>query len=210
VETALDYLNEFDIQPGPKGVLEIANKGRGDLAVWLAKFCKIGAEIGVARGEYSECLMNANPTMKLYGVDPHTTYGGYKDYALNSTMHKLRDEAHARLDRFPGYEFVEKFSMDAVKDFEDESLDFVYIDANHDGPHVTEDVTEWAKKVRKGGVVSGHDYGRVRSLTDRYDVVNSVNRYAAENGIQLYIWGLNGKLPHTIRDNIRSWMFIKS
>lgn len=209
MQNARDFLSEFDIQDGPRGELEIANKGRGDLAVWLAKFSKVGAEIGVARGEYSEALMKANPTQTLYGVDPYTTYKEYKDYALNSTMLKLRDEAHERLKEYPNYVWVEKFSMDAVKDFEDESLDWVYIDANHDGPHVTEDVREWAKKVRKGGVVSGHDYGRVRSLTDRYDVVNSVNRYAEENGIQLYIWGANGKIPGTIRDNIRSWMFIK-
>lgn len=206
---AKELLKEYEIHPGDRGVLEIANKGRGDLAEYLAKFCKIGAEIGVASGKYSECLMQANPTMKLYGVDPHTVYSGYKDYALNSTMRKLRDEAHQRLDKYPGYEFVEKFSVDAAKDFQDESLDFVYIDANHDYDNVKLDVTEWAKKVRKGGVVSGHDYGRVRSITDRYDVIRAVDDYVRENNIQLYIWGLNGKLPGTIRDNIRSWMFLK-
>lgn len=207
---ALELLKEFPVEPGAEGVFEISDKGRGDLAELLAKFAKVGAEVGVAGGRYSETLMKANPTMKLYGVDPHTVYSEYKDYALNSTMRKLKEEAHSRLDKYPGYEFVEKFSMDAVKDFEDESLDFVYIDANHADPWVTEDVTEWAKKVRKGGIVSGHDYARVRSIADRYDVVNAVNRYAKENGIQLYIWGLNSKAdPTLVRDNIRSWSFCK-
>lgn len=210
MKDANDFLDEFDIRPGPNDVLEIANKGRGDLAVWLAKFCKVGAEIGVASGRYSNNLMSANPDLKLYGVDSYAVYGGYKDYALKSTMAKLRQEAHDRLAKYPNYVWVEKFSMDAVKDFEDESLDFVYIDANHADPYVTEDITEWAKKVCKGGVVSGHDYARVRSITDRYDVVNAVNRYAEANGVQVYIWGLNGKADRTlIRDTIRSWMFIK-
>ena len=48
--------------------------------------------------------------------------------------------------------------MDAVKDFENESLDFVYIDGDHNFRHTAEDVYEWSKKVRKGGAVAGHDY----------------------------------------------------
>lgn len=207
---AQDLLSEFDIQPGAEGVLEIANKGRGDLADWLAKFAKVGAEVGVAGGKYSRRLMDANPYMKLYGVDPYTVYGGYKDYALKSTMERIKNEAHERLKDYPTYEFVEKFSMDALADFADGSLDFVYIDANHADPWVTQDITEWAKKVRKGGVVSGHDYARVQSIADRYDVVNAVNRYGKANGIQIYIWGLNSKEdPTLIRDNIRSWCFLK-
>jgi hypothetical protein len=154
--------------------------------------------------------MLANPTLELYGVDPHQTYSEYKDYALNSTMRRIKAEAHERLDQYPTYHFVEKFSMDALEDFEDESLDFVYIDANHADPWVTEDITEWAKKVRKGGVVSGHDYARVRSIADRYDVVNAVTRYAEKNGIQIYIWGLESKADRTLkREPIRSWMFLK-
>lgn len=207
---ANDLLGDFDIRPGQRGVLEIANKGRGDLADWLATFCTVGAEVGVAAGAYSERLMQAKPDLRLYGVDPHTTYAEYKDYALKSTMQKLEDDAHARLDKYPSYTFVKKFSMDAVKDFDDESLDFVYIDANHEDPWVTQDITEWSKKVRKGGVVAGHDYARVRAIADRYDVIKAVTKYAQDNGIQIYVWGLESKEdPTLIRDNIRSWMYIK-
>ncbi len=205
-------LEGFDVRPGPPSVqvLEIANKGRGDLANWLGTWAKRGAEIGVAYGYYSAELMEANPTLELYGIDPYVTYGGYKDYALKATLDKLEESAHALLDKYPTYHFVKKFSMDAVKDFEDESLDFVYIDANHEDPYVTDDITQWAKKVRKGGVVSGHDYGRVRSITDRYEVLQAVNRYVAANGIQLYVWGLNSKEDRSlIRDTIRSWMFMR-
>src|SRR3990167_166244 len=145
---------------GPEGVIEIADTGRDDLAKFMTEDATVGVEVGVAFGGYSDVLMKSNPDMKLYGVDSYTTYKGYKDYALNSTMRKLKEDAHALLDKYPNYTFVEKFSMDAVKDFEDESLDFVYIDANHGEPYVTDDITQWAKKVKSGGVVSGHDYGR--------------------------------------------------
>src|SRR3990167_7099380 len=122
---AKDLLGEFDIRPGNWDVLEIANVGRGELADWLAKFAKRGAEVGVAYGKYSERIMRANPTLEMYGIDAYTVYSQYKDYALKSTMRTLKEDAHRRLDKYPNYHFIEKFSMDAVKDFEDESLDFV-------------------------------------------------------------------------------------
>ena len=208
---ASELLGKYDIQPGPRGVLEISNASRQDLARFLADIgCKVGAEIGVASGRYSRDLMAANPSLKLYGVDPYTVYEGYKDYALNSTMEKLKAEAHARLDEFPTYEFVYKFSEEALKDFEDESLDFVYIDANHEEPYVTQDIEGWSKKVKKGGVVSGHDYSRVRSITDRYEVVHAVDSFAERHGVQIYIWGLNSKFdPTLVREPIRSWMYIR-
>jgi len=55
-------------------------------------------------------------------------------------------------------EIIKATSMDAVKTFADESLDFVYIDANHNYEFVRDDIREWSKKVRKGGIVCGDDY----------------------------------------------------
>ncbi len=45
----------------------------------------------------------------------------------------------------------------------DESLDFVYIDADHRFDYVMEDLIAWGRKVRKGGIISGHDYYRFRN-----------------------------------------------
>ena len=53
---------------------------------------------------------------------------------------------------------VKAFSMDAVRDVLPESLDFVYIDGNHSFDWVMQDIIEWSKRVRPGGIVSGHDY----------------------------------------------------
>jgi cephalosporin hydroxylase len=46
-----------------------------------------------------------------------------------------------------------------IKDqYEDESLDFVYIDANHSYDGVIKDLQDWYPKIKKGGMISGHDY----------------------------------------------------
>ena len=48
--------------------------------------------------------------------------------------------------------------MDALGDFKDRSLDFVYIDGLHDFDNVMMDLIGWNRKVRSGGIISGHDY----------------------------------------------------
>ena len=48
--------------------------------------------------------------------------------------------------------------MQAVDLFQNESLDFIYIDARHDYKAVWDDLEAWFPKLRKGGLFSGHDY----------------------------------------------------
>ena len=55
-------------------------------------------------------------------------------------------------------EFVRKTSMDALDDFEDKSLDFVYIDGDHQFDYVMTDLIFWNRKVKSGVIVALHDY----------------------------------------------------
>jgi hypothetical protein len=55
---------------------------------------------------------------------------------------------------------VRKSSEDAVKDYKDESLDFVFIDAGHEYEDVIKDINYWLPKVKKGGILAGHDYSQ--------------------------------------------------
>ena len=50
-------------------------------------------------------------------------------------------------------------SVEAARLFDDESLDFVFIDGSHDYASVCADITAWLPKVRPGGVLAGDDYG---------------------------------------------------
>ena len=121
---------------------------------------KVGAEIGVANGLYSKALCSRIPGLKLYCIDPWTSYDAYVEHHDAIGQEILDDCYNVALERLKPYncQFVRKFSMDAVKDFEDESLDFVFIDGNHSFRYVIDDIDEWSKKVRKGGIVSGHDF----------------------------------------------------
>lgn len=204
----LKYItNKYNLDIKDKRLIEIPNVGRDNLASLLYELdFKNGIEVGVASGEYLSVLCGRNPQMQFSGVDVWLPYEGYTDYMKQSTFDTLKETAVKRLIPFSNYNFIEKFSIDAVKDFEDNSLDFVYIDSNHSDPYVTEDITEWSKKIRSGGIVAGHDYVQAKNI----DVVDAITKYTKKNNIKpLFVLGAYHKASGEIRDNTRSWMFVK-
>jgi len=156
---------------------------------------KYGAEIGVLEGRYSEILCQKIPGLKLLCID---------DWKLRITHPKMK-RAKALLAPYDAT-CIRKTSMDAVKDVQDESLDFVFIDAGHHPDLVREDIREWTKKVRKGGIVSGHDYYEHTHIDN--DVMGPVNEYIKETGYQLQIIDWDKENP--VRDDRQPcWFFIK-
>ena len=64
---------------------------------------------------------------------------------------------------------IKSLSWDGAKNYEDGSLDFVFIDAAHDYESVTKDLNAWYSKIKNGGIISGHDY---RQSMGVYSAVN--------------------------------------
>lgn len=194
-------------------VLEISNFGRKQLRQLLHELdFKVGVEIGVAAGWNASQIMNYNPQMKLYGVDPYVGYRGYTDYTRESTFNELKREAHERLDKYPNFEFIQEFSVDALRRFEDNSLDFVYLDGNHGEPFISQDINEWYKKLRPGGILAGHDYTRTRGAEGRppkNDTIQATQKFAKENNKILFVLGTTEIRENETRDKIRSWMIQK-
>lgn len=117
---------------------------------------KIGAEIGVESARYSKCLLEGIPELTLYGVDLWQAYKGYKDFGSN----KLAEAELMAIELAKTHKLIIKkgWSHEIVKSFADESLDFVFIDGNHNYESCVQDIALWSKKVRNGGIVYGHDY----------------------------------------------------
>lgn len=211
-------LKKFEITkiPGHHQPIEIPNIGRWGLAGLFAELgYKRGVEVGVQAGEYSEVLCKSIPGLELFCVDPWKAYKGYRDFVRQDRIDGFLREAHERLDRFNEngngnrVHFVQKFSMDAVKEFEDGSLDFVYIDAAHNLQNVTNDIVEWSKKLRRSGSCSGHDYCLRTRPTDQH-VVYAVEAYTKAYDIRPYfVLGAKSKEPGVTRDFSRSYFWLK-
>ncbi len=74
---------------------------------------------------------------------------------------------------------VQKWSIDAAKDFPDEHFFSVFIDANHDSPNPKQDISAWYPKVQKRGLLFGHDYGVtfpdvVKAVDERFPNVGRI------------------------------------
>jgi len=160
----LDYfVGKYNLDTNARMPIYVPNAGKQELANLFGELnFKVGAEIGVQYGHFSELLCQTIPNLKLYGIDAWTIYPGYTDilgYTDQSRFDSNYEQARARLAPYD-CTLIRKWSIDAAADFADGSLDFVYIDAAHDFLHCTQDIAYWSKKVRPGGIVSGHDYAR--------------------------------------------------
>ena len=71
------------------------------------------------------------------------------------------DPAQDCLAGLPRARFVQGYSHEIARRFDDASLDLVFIDADHSRESVLEDLKAWVSKVKEGGVIAGHDFGAV-------------------------------------------------
>ena len=190
---------------------EIPDCSRDDLPnFFLEMGYKTGAEIGVYKGEFSQKL--AKTGLNFYAIDPWKIYKGFENPRGQTRLDFQYEHTKRVLSPYPNTKIIRKSSMEAVEDFEDESLDFVYIDANHEFRYIAEDLYEWTKKVRKGGIVAGHDYYFVQSGTKKpvWDVANVLKAYVDTFNIpNWFLLGSEKPLPGEKRDQWRSWMFKK-
>jgi FkbM family methyltransferase len=127
---------------------------------------KVGAEIGIAGGQHIKTLLEKTNLEKIYGVDPlesemwdksnmgslnvQKEYGGF-DNLYQQIVNMLKPYG----DRC---EIIRDTSVSASDQFEDESLDFVFIDAIHDYENCFADISAWQSKVKRGGYIMGHDW----------------------------------------------------
>lgn len=185
----LNYVkNKYNV-PDNARRFDVKDVGRLDLYALFAELgFQTGCEVGVFRGENALSMFEIIPDLKLFCVDAWR-----KKRNLNRTKNNLRECKPI---------LIRKLSMKAVEGFEDESLDFVYIDADHKFDFVMRDIIEWSKKVRSGGIVSGHDFNERRD----FKVVVAVNAYVKAHKIKP--WFVLDRDPGKPK-RCNSWFLVK-
>lgn len=170
---------------------------------------KKGVEIGVSWGENIVDYCEAG--LEITGIDPwqdsrDNIYKKIVSIRGGRTIDEVYEIAKERTKNYPNCKLLKKLSMDALDDFPDRSLDFVYIDGNHGFGYVAMDLQQWCRKVRKGGIIAGHDYYStegVRIVRHVGDVVDAfVKSYDFEN-----FWVLGTK--DDFKDRDLSYFLIK-
>lgn len=135
-----------------------------------------GVEVGVAFGGHSHALLNQVPGLSLIGVDAYRHRDGYDD-PMNLPQVEFDALCAMTLDRLSPFgdrfRLIREDSVDAAKQIDDRSLDFVYLDADHSEAGLLRDLAAWFPKVREGGWITGHDWDHphfpgVRRAVERF------------------------------------------
>ncbi len=172
---------------------------RGTMAATLPNGGVV-AEVGVQHGDFADMIVRFNKPRKLYlidcwetqsvadyGHDPANVAQTQQDENERTTRERFKDHANV--------EIIKGYSVEVAETFQDESLDWVYLDANH--LRIRSDLEAWIPKVKPGGWVTGHDY----CIFDDFIMVQPVlDRFVEEYGAQLHV---------VTNEDFPSWAFRK-
>lgn len=119
-------------------------------------------EIGVARGSTSKFTIEklSDRILTYTGIDPYES-----NYDRTDSFSQYNQDLMDNLYKFvveknndPRFNLIRKKSNLAHLDFENNSIDAIYIDGNHSYEAVMEDIKYWSPKVKQGGLIVGDDY----------------------------------------------------
>jgi methyltransferase family protein len=169
---------------------------------------RYAAEIGVQQGKYSELLIRDTGFLHFFCIDPwcvwpDTEYGNDSANVDQSTHDSYYEDTVKRLEPYDNVSVLQLTSAEASTRLPDDYLDFVYLDANHSFITVKEDIEIWYPKIRRGGILAGHDY-----LTE--EKKNEVNRpyYGVKKAVDFFCLE-HDLVLHLTKDFYTSWYVFK-
>ena len=154
--------------------------------------CEIAVEVGVWRGDYSDAIMVSLNPKEFYGVDPYRLYPGMvsapgPEYDTQAKLDDLALRVEARYEK-KGAVLIRETSERASQMFDDNSVDFVYIDGDHTYEGVMLDIQCWWPKIRPGGILSGDDHtSGTTGKGYQFGVIEAVADFVRKQGLQLKV-----------------------
>jgi len=150
-------------------------------ALLTSKGYTSGVEVGVQEGLFSKEILAGWPG-KLYMVDcwakqPDNVYHDVANVSWDEHTDKMV-KARRAVNRFwTRASLIQEFSVTASGFFQDESQDWIYLDANHSHDATVEDLKAWYPKIKSGGLISGHDYMEGESHNCTFGVISAIEEF---------------------------------
>jgi predicted O-methyltransferase YrrM len=145
-------------------------------------FVEVGTWFGASAAYLATKVRSSGKRITIFAVDNFTAEGSrppLRQKAMDvggNFYHIFRDN----LERCGVLSLVTPIisdSTEAATQFEDRSLDFVFIDASHEYRKVNLDIDAWLPKVKAGGILAGHDYD-----PDHPQVIRAVDEHFGPRG----------------------------
>lgn len=123
-----------------------------------SKFVEVGSWKGKSAAYLAVEIINSKKDISLDCVD---TWKGSAEhindeYVKSNSLYDLFIKNTSSLSSV-----INPIKMDSVgasKNYGDKTIDFIFIDANHEYIYVKNDIEAWFPKVKVGGIIAGHDY----------------------------------------------------
>jgi glycosyltransferase involved in cell wall biosynthesis len=191
---AEDYFLSFPpffYEPDKQVESEPRFETRKDMIKKLIPRFGVYAEVGVFKGEFTTFLQDVLCPKKLYAIDLFEGVTGSGDQdGLNFSQCQL-EETRAMLEK-RAITILKGDSSQMIRTLDDNSLDMIYIDANHSFEYVLRDLEASFSKVKHGGWIMGHDYGMNMKKAGHLNACEPLQR-AVNNFCKIYAQNIKYK-----------------
>jgi hypothetical protein len=165
-------------------------KSRSDVPVLLKHLhAKAVCEIGVRDGGYFKTLL-IDGVKKAYAIDIWDEFQTNSQNDIGYSKEKLTNSFLDFKKKFESDKrvvIIKELSQDAHHQIKNKSLDFIYIDADHTYEAVFSDLVNFYPKLRKGGVIAGHDFISYSFRGVKFGVIDAVIDFINKHGLYLHL-----------------------
>jgi len=152
---------------------------------------RFGTEIGVWRGELSADLLRSFPHLILVMVDLWGPFDRSAMYDKDNNIGAMREamkDAEQNTSFAPARRIMRGCASVEEAEYQDtESMDFVFVDADHFYESVRADLLAWWPKVQGSGIMAGHDYNGMGDRRKGWGVKRAVDEFFGALNITVHV-----------------------
>jgi len=139
----------------------------------------VGIEIGTCRAESTAYLLEKCPNVdRIFTIDPYKGYDDWNGEITQETVDRFMKIAKTNLKPYKDrVRMIRETSGDAVNNFTDTLVDFIFVDGDHSYEATLADCESYYPFLKKGGIFCGHDYSSIEA------VHRAVSDFREKNGI---------------------------
>ena len=128
-------------------------------------FVEIGTAFGRSAAVMATLIRASGKPIQFYTIDSFVTHDPgvvrhlrycIDDLKMGRTFEEL---TRSQLAGFPEAQLIVGVSYEVAARFADDSVDFLFIDGDHELEGMRKDLAAWLPKMRPGATLGGHDWG---------------------------------------------------
>jgi len=142
-------------------------------------FVEIGAFMGKSTCYIAQEIKRKNKEIEFHVIDHFCGSPEHEQMLKGKNLFDIFINNMEAAEVLDSIEVIRKDANDVIENYEDNSIDFLYLDADHSYEAVKNDIQKWLPKVR--GTLVGDDYVNVHP-----GVIKAVNEILGQENIRIH------------------------